>query len=1253
MTTRLEGFSMRLLGMVLAAAASMLFAPLAARAATCTVNATTSTGSGSGSSGDILYCVTQANAAPANSTFTINFDSSLYGQTITLGAALTLANNNSGVTLSIQGPGANLLTISGGNAVQVFSIQSGKVGISGLTIANGYSSAGGGAILVSAGLLTVNNSTFSGNTSANCGGGIYNQFTATVGNSTFSGNTSQFGGGICNAGVLTLTNSTLSGNTANVGGGIYNRAGSTLTLTNNIVADNTTTGEAGDDCDGCGSPSDPNLISTPGRIIDPGLAPLGWYGGPTQTMIPLPGSAAIGAGQVTASDFPINDQRGFFRDAKEFAATDLGAVQTNYLIVTTTDDTADSSPGCNNSGGSPCSLRDAITVANLVAFNSTRYSSGTDISFASGVTGAINLNPSNGPLGTITGLLDLVGPGVNNLTVSGGSWPAVDTIFTVNSPTANVAISGLTIASGYGSTSCAGDDNSSAGGICINSGTLALSNSAVSGNTGTLGGGLSNYAGVLTVSTSTLSGNNGQIFGGGIYSQATTMVSNSTLSGNASGSSGGAVYIDAGTLTATSSTFSGNSGETGGGILNYSGGIVKLSNSIVAGNTSFLQPGNDCYNCGTQSASNLISNNPLLAPLGNYGGPMQTMLPLPGSPAICLASPALASGLSTDQRGFPRLNTSYTGYDSGTPCVDAGAVQTNYQSVQFTNAGAGGYSGKPGVAVDTPAAPIVSVTENGQNIGGVPVTLSVSGAGTASGAGPVTTVAGAGAEFDALTLSAGGNDTLSATLDITSSNSVSITTSAALDIALVNQATLTVTGPTSVTYGTTGNATATGGSGTGALSFSAGGSTGCSVSGASVSVTNASGTCSITATMAGDDNYNPTTSASFTVSLVKANQATLTVTGPTSVANGTTGTATATGGSGTGALSFSAGGSTGCSVSGATVSVTNASGACSLTATKAADNNYNAATSAPFNVTLVSANTNTTITSHTPNPSVVGQAVTVSFAVSPVPPATGTPTGNVTVSDGVGDTCVAAVAAGKCNLTIMSAGSVTLTAIYAGGNYNGSTSPGVSQYVSKAYTRTTITAHSPNPSVTGQPVTVSFTVTTVAPGGGTPSGNVLLTDLLGDSCTATVAAGSCSIAFAFPGPKLLVASYLGNSNYDLSVTAQIPQNVADFAISVSPAKQTVSPGGKTTYTVSLTPVNGLAGPVSLACGGAPANSTCAISPGSLTLSGSASKTTTATITTSKNTPPGSYTLTLTGTYGSGSPSTGGLTHNANVTLTVH
>jgi hypothetical protein len=170
------------------------------------------------------------------------------------------------------------------------------------------------------------------------------------------------------------------------------------------------------------------------------------------------------------------------------------------------------------------------------------------------------------------------------------------------------------------------------------------------------------------------------------------------------------------------------------------------------------------------------------------------MLPLPGSPAICAGSAPLdPAGLGTDQRGFPRLNTTYAGYSASTPCLDLGADQTNYQSVQFGSLS--GYSGTAGYAVSTPAAPLVSVTENGQNTGAVPVTLNFTGGPTpttVTGAGPVTTVAGSGAQFPALTVRPAGDYTLGASLTIV--GSVAISANVPLDIAPQVPATVTIKG---------------------------------------------------------------------------------------------------------------------------------------------------------------------------------------------------------------------------------------------------------------------------------------------------------------------------------------------------------------------------------------------------------------------------------------------------------------------------
>ncbi len=123
-----------------------------------------------------------------------------------------------------------------------------------------------------------------------------------------------------------------------------------------------------------------------------------------------------------------------------------------------------------------------------------------------------------------------------------------------------------------------------------------------------------------------------------------------------------------------------------------------------------------------------------------------------------------------------------------------------------------------------------------------------------------------------------------------------------------------------------------------------------------------------------------------------------------------------------------------------------------------ATDNCSATTDANLSLTVAKADTTTTITSNSPNPSTAGQGVVVNYTVAPVAPGAGTPSGNVTVSDGVNN-CTGTVAAGTCTVTLTTSGSRTLVATYAGdAGYNGSVSPGVTQLVDVANTAPTITA---------------------------------------------------------------------------------------------------------------------------------------------------------------------------------------------------
>ena len=113
-----------------------------------TVELTTDTGqSTSANMGDLLYCLTQANADPNPDGTEIEFDPSVFSaatpQTITLTNTLILRNTAG--PMSIEGPGAAAVTISGGNAVGVFAVaKSVTASIDGVTVTEGIAVEGGG-----------------------------------------------------------------------------------------------------------------------------------------------------------------------------------------------------------------------------------------------------------------------------------------------------------------------------------------------------------------------------------------------------------------------------------------------------------------------------------------------------------------------------------------------------------------------------------------------------------------------------------------------------------------------------------------------------------------------------------------------------------------------------------------------------------------------------------------------------------------------------------------------------------------------------------------------------------------------------------------------------------------------------------------------------------------------------------------------------------------------------------------------------
>ena len=180
----------------------------------------------------------------------------------------------------------------------------------------------GGGIYTLESPLTMTDCTVSGN-QAERGGGLWAGLAAALDltNCTIANNQSHGeGGGLAlQESQADLSACTFAGNSAvtNGGGGLSLREG-LLTFGNTIVAGNN-------------APFDPNLGNFQSKVFTTGpnltngmplLAPLGLYGGRTQTMPPLPGSPVLG---TAGAGMPRHDQRGFPR--RIAAASDVGAVE--------------------------------------------------------------------------------------------------------------------------------------------------------------------------------------------------------------------------------------------------------------------------------------------------------------------------------------------------------------------------------------------------------------------------------------------------------------------------------------------------------------------------------------------------------------------------------------------------------------------------------------------------------------------------------------------------------------------------------------------------------------------------------------------------------------------------------------------------------------------------------------------------------------------------------------------------------------
>jgi hypothetical protein len=208
--------------------------------------------------------------------------------------------------------------------------------------------------------------------------------------------------------------------------------------------------------------------------------------------------------------------------------------------------------------------------------------------------------------------------------------------------------------SGAGSGFGGGLELSSGG----NNNTLTLTRAAVNGNSAGGGAGDTGFGGGIEYSS------------GGSGVTQTLSATNSTIAANHAGGSGGdgfggGIEFGTGTVTMSYSTVVDNSAGGGGG--KATGGGLDVQSTATVGSSIFAaNSGGNCASaltsardnvddgasCGFTAAGDHQGVEARLGPLGSYGGPTQTVMPLSGSPAIDAGNSATCP--ATDERGLAR-----------------------------------------------------------------------------------------------------------------------------------------------------------------------------------------------------------------------------------------------------------------------------------------------------------------------------------------------------------------------------------------------------------------------------------------------------------------------------------------------------------------------------------------------------------------------------------------------------------------------
>jgi autotransporter-associated beta strand protein len=232
-----------------------------------------------------------------------------------------------------------------------------------------------------------------------------------------------------------------------------------------------------------------------------------------------------------------------------------------------------------------------------------------------------------------------------------------------------------------------------------------------------------------------------------------------------------------------------------------------------------------------------------------------------------------------------------------------------------------------------------------------------------------------------------------------------------------------------------------------------------------------------------------------------------------------------------------------------------------------------------YTINVVKGNPTFSVTSSPVSSSVFGQAVTFTAALTGVPgiPPTGTVTfydvPNGGVPNNLGTVQLVQGAASALPTSSLQPGTYTITVTYGGDvSYNGGQGSLTGFQVNPANTSTSL-SNAVNPAAFGQTITITASVSAVAPGAGTPLGTVIFYDngtkigsgVLTQNGTAVLITNSLGI-----GTHPLTASYQGNADFNGSNSSSFPQTImVGTSVTVTTAIPTSVFGQQVTFTATL------------------------------------------------------------------------------------